>query len=60
MVDKICLALVVFFYRDRRIKRAFDLSVKRKTIPKELQDYNPYEVKFVHRFVLFPPIFFDD
>ena len=37
---------VVRVERDRRIKRAFDLSVKRKAMPKEFQDYNPYDFKF--------------
>lgn len=30
--------------RTRRIKRAFDLSVKRKELPKELQNYDPLQV----------------
>lgn len=33
------------FYRQRRIKRAFDLSVKRKLLPEELQNENPFEVR---------------
>jgi hypothetical protein len=30
--------------RSRRIKRAMDLSAKKKELPKELQDYDPLEV----------------
>lgn len=30
--------------RDRRIKRAFDASGKKKTIPEEYHNYNPFEL----------------
>lgn len=32
--------------RARRIKRAFDASVKRKTLAEEAQNYEPFEVSF--------------
>jgi ubiquinol-cytochrome c reductase subunit 7 len=36
---------VVRVERTRRIKRAFDLSVKRKLMPEEAHNYNPFDFK---------------
>ena len=30
--------------RERRIKRAFDVSAKKKTMPEEYHNYNPYDL----------------
>ena len=35
--------------RDRRLIRAFDLSSKKKELPKEHQHGNPYEVSVLRR-----------
>jgi hypothetical protein len=34
--------------RLRRIKRAMDLSAKRKELPKELQNYDPLQVRLLY------------
>jgi len=34
--------------RERRIKRAFDLSAKRKELPRELQAYDPFDL-YLHQ-----------
>lgn len=44
--------------REQRLKRAFDLSAKRKLLPSELQKENPYDVKIIELFINYNYIIF--